>query len=236
MLVVPAMDVLDGKVVRLRQGKKEFVTTYGDVETTLDGFINAGINRVHIVDLNAAFGEDSDLLERLTPYANYNFQIGGGFRSIEKIKNTIQNTNFDVVIGSLLTIIGPDMLLDIDASRIIAALDVIEVDSKFMIQDLGWKRDTNKNLVEIMKLFQNKNLNSFLITDISRDGEMSGPNFKLYEYLQELFPEMKFIVSGGIGSIEDLKALNKTSIHSVVVGKALYEKKISLSEVLAWQQ
>lgn len=236
MLVIPAIDVLSGQVVRLRRGIRSETTFYGDLEETIAGYQDAGIKRIHIVDLTAAFGEKSDLLPRLRPFSGIKFQVGGGFRSLDKINRTLQETDYDLVVGSLLTSGDLDLLSKFETTRIIAALDVLPQEKEFIIQDNGWKRDTKKNIMGMIEDLRELSFQRFLVTDISRDGELTGPNFDLYQVLQRQFPEVKITASGGVKSVQDFSRLEERNIDSVVVGKALFEKQISLAEVLPWQQ
>lgn len=236
MLVIPAIDVLDGKVVRLRKGLRDTATFYGDLEQILKGYQKAGVKRIHLVDLNAAFGEESSLIERLRPFSDMKFQVGGGFRSREKIRLALENTNYDIVVGSLLTSGDPEVLDGLDTKRIIAALDVVQVQDTFIIQDNGWRQDTKKNILEVIESLKKFKFQAFLVTDISRDGELTGPNFDLYQNLRKNFPELQFIASGGVQREDDFSVLSDLCMDSVVVGKALFENRITLAEVLSWQQ
>lgn len=239
MRVIPAIDVLNGKVVRLRRGLRDEVTVYGELEETISNYQKAGIKRIHVVDLNSAFGESSDLLSRLKVFSGVKFQIGGGFRSIEKMITTLWDTKFDVVVGSLLTSGDATLLKELErleTKRIIAALDVMPKTGSFFVRDNGWLRDTKRDLFQVLAKLQGIPFQSILVTDISRDGELSGPNISLYRLLQERFPELRFTASGGVRSALDFSALDSAGLSSVVVGKALYEKNISLTEVLSWQQ
>lgn len=239
MLVIPAIDVLDGKVVRLRRGSRDDVTIYGEVDVFIEKFMHAGIKRIHIVDLDAAFGMPSNLSQRLLKYREMNFQVGGGFRSYEKIRQTLDSTSFDVVVGSLLTSADESTrksLAKLDTSRIIAALDVLPVDGQYLIKDDGWRRETNRNVFDVIEEFRSTNFRSYLVTDISRDGVLVGPNLLLYEALKKGFPGIHLIASGGVSHADDFSRLGLSDIQSVVVGKALYENTISISEVLKWQQ
>ncbi len=238
MFVIPAIDVLEGKVVRLRKGERSEKIVHGELRPTLERFISAGVRRVHVVDLDGAFGAQSDLLDQLSDYPDLRFQIGGGLRSLEKIRKVLARPNFDVVLGSFLSRSDAEVseLAALPAERMIAAFDVVSESGQYVVKDQGWTRSTRYSLPQILQKYSSVSFLGILMTDISRDGLPLGPNLELYQEVLNQNPKVNPIASGGIRDAGDLEALRRVGVTSAVIGRGLYEGAVSLQEVIRWQQ
>ncbi|MDD4627774.1 MAG: imidazole glycerol phosphate synthase subunit HisF [Candidatus Peribacteraceae bacterium] len=226
MQIIPAIDVLNGKVVRLRQGDFARITEYGDDPLALvKAYRNSGALRVHLVDLSAAksgrFSESLPALVRALSRET-EVQAGGGIRSLKDMQMLLDAGASAVVIGTLLfrepAVVRSAVLLFGERS-IIAALDV--EDGKVKIN--GWRRSSGASLLRAVRLARECGILRILVTDICRDGMENGPNDALYAALMKQFPDMEIIASGGIRNLQDIRTLRESGVQSVVVGKALLE-------------
>lgn len=233
MKIIPAIDILDNKLVRLEKGKFQSSKIYSDnpldIAKTFDGF---GFEWLHIVDLSGSkSGKIStiDLLDKIKNQTRSKIQFGGGIRSLEDAKQLINYVD-RIIIGSLSVTDKNEfekIISEIGEQKIICAVDV--KDEKVMIK--GWTVDSELTLQNHIDYCSSVGIKNFLVTDIQRDGMLSGPNIILYSKLITNYPSLNFIASGGISSYDDLIHLKKINTYAVVVGKAIYEKKISLKEL-----
>lgn len=233
MKIIPAIDILDNKLVRLEKGKFQSSKIYLDnpleVAKTFDGF---GFEWLHIVDLSGSkSGKIStiDLLDKIKNQTRLKIQFGGGIRSLADAKQLINYVD-RIIIGSLSVTDKNEfekIISEIGEQKIICAVDV--KDEKVMIK--GWTVDSELTLQNHIDYCSSVGIKNFLVTDIQRDGMLSGPNIILYSKLITNYPSLNFIASGGISSYDDLINLKKINSYAVVVGKAIYEKKISLKEL-----
>lgn len=234
MLIIPAIDILDGNVVRLQKG--DFATAKSYFENPLDQikvYDEHGFEWIHIVDLSGA--KDGKIttfkiLEEIKQNTKLKIQFGGGIRSTDDILNLFSLGVNKVIIGSLPFVDKPEfekVLQKIPLDRIIIAADT----HKGEVVEQGWKENTNLEISAYITQCREYGLKDFLITDIDKDGMLEGPNLRLYKGLKEIFPEIFIIASGGIKGISDLTALNDMDCDAVVVGKAIYENKIDLKEL-----
>ncbi|HLD59866.1 MAG TPA: HisA/HisF-related TIM barrel protein [Candidatus Bilamarchaeaceae archaeon] len=215
MKVIPAIDLLDGKCVRLKQGKRDQCTIYSDNPINLiDKFKEDGVSLVHVVDLNGAFdgvmknmGIISELAKRVE------IQVGGGIRSKEQIDLLRENGIKRIIVGT--------KIMELKKYEIIGALDF--KDGK--IATRGWVELQDFSLDDVLE-----GLKEVIVTDISKDGMLNGPNIQLIKKIQKRGP--KVIASGGIRNIEDLKRLKEIGASGAIIGKAFYEGKISLKEAI----
>ena len=221
--MIPAVDVLDGRVVRLRQGRREAVTVYGeDPAAQLREWSAQGASLVHVVDLTGAFGGtwDRDLWHMLGQ-TGLPFQAGGGIRSVEAAEATITAGARRVVVGST-AVWEPELLISIldtvGPERVVAAVDVREGRAV----GSGWV-DDGKPLAEMLAGLTDAGVVRALVTGIATDGALSGPAIDLFQRCAELAPGIKLIASGGVGSLEDLRELRTLPLDGVIVGRALYE-------------
>jgi phosphoribosylformimino-5-aminoimidazole carboxamide ribotide isomerase len=234
MIIYPAMDLMDGRCVRLAQGRFDDPTVYSDdpVEA-LAGFARAGASWAHVVDLDGArAGEprQHDLIAGLAADADLKLQVAGGFREAAQIERMLEAGVGRVVIGSL-AVKDPArvqaFLGEYGGDRITLALDVNLVDGVPMVATAGWTESSGRTLWEIAGLYPNAR--HFLVTDIGRDGMMSGPNTDLLRDVVEQLPHLAVQASGGISSLDDLRGLPTAG---AIIGKALWEGRIALEEAL----
>jgi phosphoribosylformimino-5-aminoimidazole carboxamide ribotide isomerase len=235
MILYPAMDLMGGRCVRLAQGRFNDATVYSDDPTeALADFARAGAIWTHVVDLDGArAGEprQHDLIASLAGGTSLKLQVAGGFREAGQIARMLDAGVGRVVIGSL-TVKDPErvrsFLAEFGGDRITLALDVNIVDGVPMVATAGWTETSRQNLWDIASLYPDAR--HLLVTDISRDGMMTGPNVALLEETVEKLPQLQVQASGGIASLDDLRGLPTAG---AIVGKALWEGKIKLEEALA---
>lgn len=233
MRVIPAIDLLDGKVVRLHKGDYEEATVYNDdpVEEA-QTFKEAGFEHIHVIDLNGAKEGtfvNLDIIKSMINATGISVQTGGGVRSYEDAAMLL-NSGISNVICSSMAVKSPDewlKVLDKFGSRAILGMDL--KDGKVAYS--GWLETLDKSLENFLQPMIDRGLSTVLSTDISRDGTLEGPNMELYQVLSKKFPQLKFIASGGVSDAADLRSLAAQDQYGVVVGRAYYEKKISLKEM-----
>ena len=232
MIVIPAIDLRGGKVVRLMHGDPDAQTTYGDdpVEVA-ERYAEAGAKMIHVVDLDAALGDGNNrgVVRNICRSAQVPVQTGGGLRSLAAIGAALSSGAERAVLGTSAAL-DPELVreaVDTLGERIVVALDVKGND----VMVNGWKDDVG-TLQDFLPSLTNAHVSRFLITQIRVDGTMEGPDLALYRRAQEL-TDRPIIASGGVHAMDDLHALVETGVEAVVVGKALYEGSISLEEALA---
>ena len=234
MKVLPAIDIKNGNCVRLKKGNFKNVKVYSDspIEQA-NHFKNNGFDFIHIVDLDGALNGKRVNIKIIDEIINLgiNVQLGGGIRSISDIKNLI-DIGVQRVIVSTAAIENDNFLSEvlnkINEKNITLALDFRVINGIPFLASKGWTFQTKINLYEFVK---NNMIENILATDINKDGLLSGPNLKIYKEMKKLFPDLNIIGSGGISSLEDIDSLSKININECVVGKAIYENKISLEEL-----
>ncbi len=236
MNVIPAIDLLNGKVVRLRKGRYSEVTVYSeDPLEEAESFREAGFSNIHVVDLNGAReGHFSNLphLERIVRQTGLSVQAGGGVRTLEDARRLLEAGVSRVICGSL-PVKKPDewyRFLDESPGGAILGMDLKEGRVAYE----GWEETTDRSIDDFLAPMLDRGLRNILCTDISRDGTLEGPNVEMYRELQERYPAVSFIASGGVGSSGDLAALREGGLAGVVVGRAYYEGVLSLEEMKAF--
>lgn len=242
MYIIPAIDVLNKKVVRLREGSYEEVTTYDiSLEEQIEKYHANGTEMVHIIDLNGAKGDFSnqEYLFEIVRRTDMKVQYGGGVRSIEKVKELVDAGVYRVIVGTQ-AITNPTFLEELStlnegrvkyADHIVIAIDVLDEVIKYS----GWLESSPIKLIAYIDKCLALGFFRFLCTDISKDGKLGGAGLELYKKLLEHSPIIKLIGSGGISSMADIEALASLgNIESCVVGKAIYENKISIEEIKDW--
>jgi phosphoribosylformimino-5-aminoimidazole carboxamide ribotide isomerase len=235
MMVIPAIDIMDGQVVRLTKGDEKARTSYIDWGSPLDvarRWCSEGAEYLHVIDLDATLvgGDNRDLVQAIVDDLRIPVQIGGGIRSLESARGLLDKGVDRIILGSL-AIKSPEGVSSLQEEygedRIVIALD----HRRGIVLDKGWKGSTGKPLEEALKEFTELGLKWFLITDIDRDGTLEGPDTDTYTKLSEW---ASIIASGGVGSLKDLETLGRTGVEAVVVGKALYEGLFTLPEALSY--
>lgn len=242
MYIIPAIDVLDKKVVRLREGDYNDVTTYDiSLEEQIQKYHANGTEMVHIIDLNGAKGDFSNqsYLFDIIHHTDMRVQYGGGVRNIEMIKELVDAGVYRVIVGTQ-AITNPGFLEELSllnegrvkyADHIVIAIDVLDEVIKYS----GWLESSPIKLIEYIDKCLTLGFFRFLCTDISKDGKLGGAGVELYKKLLEHSPIIKLIGSGGISSMRDIEELNALGrMESCVVGKAIYENKISIEEIKDW--
>ena len=237
MIVYPAMDLLGGRCVRLSQGRFDAVTRYlTDPADALAGFAAAGASWAHVVDLDGARDRSPrqhELIAKLARDATLNLQVAGGFRERAHLEMMFDAGVGRVVIGSL-AVQQPqtvrEFIADYGGDRITLALDVNMVDGTPMVATAGWAETSGLTLWQVADLYTEAR--HLLVTDIGRDGMMSGPNLALLEEAVERLPHLAVQASGGVAALADLAALGRIGAAGAIVGKALWEQRFTLAEAV----
>jgi phosphoribosylformimino-5-aminoimidazole carboxamide ribotide isomerase len=241
MYIIPAVDVLDQKIVRLREGDYNQVTRYEvSLEEQIELYQSNGTEFVHIIDLNGAKGDFSNqkYLFDIIKKTDMKVQYGGGVRSIDKVKELIDSGIHRVIVGTQ-AITNPSFLDDLSqeicnktkcSDQVVVAIDVLDEVIKYS----GWMESSPIKLMDYVDRCLQLGFFRFLCTDINKDGKLGGAGVDLYKKLLNQSPFIKLIASGGISSMEDIKELNSYNIESCVVGKAIYENRISIAEIKNW--
>ena len=234
MIVYPAMDLMGGACVRLAQGRFEDSTIYSaEPAEALASFAGQGAEWAHVVDLDGARAKEPrqhDLIADLARAAPLKLQVAGGFRTAGQIQRMLDGGVTRVVIGSL-AVQQPQLVQDFFArfggDRITLAIDVNIVEGRPMVATHGWTETSTQTLWDIAALYPAAR--HLLVTDISRDGMLTGPNFDLLAETVERLPHLQVQASGGISGVEDLPRLTTAG---VIIGKALWEGRIDLKEAV----
>ena len=236
--LIPAIDVIDGKCVRLAKGDYNEMTVYGeDPANIAKGFEDAGFKRLHIVDLDGAKARhivSAKTLEAIAKATNLTIDFGGGIRTDDDLKTAFDSGAAMVTVGSI-SVSSPDKCLEWarlhGSGKIIIGADVRN--GKVSVN--GWTEDSCTELSDFLEFYTSHGIKNVLCTEISRDGMMCGPAITLYKQIMAKFPNIHLIASGGVASMEDIKTLEAEGIPAVVFGKAIYEGKINMKELWDWQ-
>lgn len=232
--LIPAIDIIGGRCVRLSQGDYERQTTY-DAEPAdmVKRFADCGVKRVHVVDLDgakAAQPENLPTLEKMAGIDSVSIEWGGGLKTETAVRQVFDAGAAYAIVGSVAAK-QPDLfttwLNAFGAERMVLGADVRE--GKVSVS--GWQEDLNLGIEALIDTFQPHGLRQVICTDISRDGMLQGPSFDLYTQLQAAYPDIDFTVSGGISSMDDIRRLDSLNLRKVIIGKAIYEGRISLKEI-----
>lgn len=234
MIVIPAIDIYGNKVVRLKEGDFNEVTSYAS--TPLEQamlYEQTGFKWLHMVDLaGSKTGEMTalDILKEIRSKTSLRIEFGGGVRDRESARRIIDSGADRVIIGSLSVRNKPafeSIIAELSPEKIIVAADVKDE----MIAVSGWTEQTGVSLYEHIEYCTGAGVDTFLCTDISKDGLLTGTNTGLYEKILERYPSIKLIASGGIKDLDDVKKVGKLNVYGVVVGRAIYENKINIKEL-----
>jgi len=241
-ILYPALDIRQGHVVRLLQGDYQKQTTYGnDPLAYAQIFSEAGAQWLHLVDLDAAKSGGytlAPLIKKITTHTPLKIQTGGGMRSREDVARIIEAGASRVVIGSL-AVREPDnvqaWLNEWGAEQLTIALDTRQDSNngKWYLPIHGWTQVGSALLDDIALSYARAGMKHLLCTDISRDGMLSGPNIELYAHLKKLLPEVALQASGGVRHSDDILASQTIGCSGAVLGKALLEGKLSLTQALS---
>ncbi|MCP4044801.1 MAG: 1-(5-phosphoribosyl)-5-[(5-phosphoribosylamino)methylideneamino] imidazole-4-carboxamide isomerase [Gammaproteobacteria bacterium] len=240
MILIPAIDLLDGHCVRLLHGDFKQVTHYPDTPRKLaHKYADAGAAWLHVVDLAASrdgADADSSALFELLGQAPQFVQTGGGVRNVNDITRRLDAGAARVVIGSLSVTDSSGFvswLKHFGAEKLVAALD-IRIDDQGIPwpRIYGWTDRGDRDMWQLLDELADGGLKHLLCTDISRDGAMSGPNLDLYSAITNRYPNLHLQASGGVSSLDDLEQLKPTGAAGIITGKALLEKRFSVVEAL----
>ncbi|MCF7887149.1 MAG: 1-(5-phosphoribosyl)-5-[(5-phosphoribosylamino)methylideneamino]imidazole-4-carboxamide isomerase [Candidatus Omnitrophica bacterium] len=234
MIIIPAIDLYQKKVVRLVKGKESNCKVYSDNPISIaKKWEDQGAKWLHLVDLSAAFskGDNEEIIENIIKGVDISVEVGGGIRSLEKIKQLISIGAKRLILGTKAT--DPDFLkkaLKIAGDKITVAVD--EKEGKLAVK--GWQESINLSIVSYLDYLKKQGIKWVIYTDISRDGTLEGFNFDRIKQISQDY-HFNLIFSGGVSSLGDIKKLRRVvpQAAGVIVGKALYEKKFSLEEAIA---
>lgn len=241
MIIYPAIDLRKGKCVRLYQGDYAQETIYhDDFFTKAKSFVNEGAKWLHIVDLdgakNPAQSQTAKIIE-LIKQIQINVQTGGGIRTKEQIKNLLDQGAARVILGSIAVLEPNETALWFDyfgAERLVLALDIIfNKNNEAMVTTNAWQNTSHYKLNDLIRYYRPFGLKHVLCTNIALDGTLNGPDDDLYQTLLNQFPFLQLQASGGIHTLSDVYNLRKKNLSGAIIGRALYENKLNLREVLS---
>ncbi len=233
MIVYPAIDIKDGKCVRLQQGKFDAVTVYGDDPVAVaKSYEKDGAEFIHVVDLDGALkgnGANLNVIKQIVEAVSIPVQTGGGIRSLIDIKTRIDAGVARVIIGSA-AVSDPDMVKE--AVELYGNKIAVGIDAKDgFVATHGWEKVSSMDATELAKSMQSIGVATIIYTDIATDGMLQGPNLSAMAQMAAAV-DLDVIASGGVSCAEDIAALLKTGVAGVIVGKALYAKRLTLAQAL----
>lgn len=228
--LIPAIDIIEGKCVRLTKGDYDTKKVYGDPVEMAVRFQQLGFRRLHVVDLDGAKSRhvvNIDALRGITSATDLTVDFGGGVKTDEDLEKAFAAGAGMVTAGSI-AVTDPDKVLSwigkFGAGRLILGADVRN--GKISIN--GWKEDSQEDLIPFLKRYVDAGIRNVLCTEISKDGTLEGPAIELYREIMRHYPTLHLIASGGVGCDDDIRALDDAGIPAVVFGKAFYEGKITI--------
>ncbi|MGY6523201.1 MAG: 1-(5-phosphoribosyl)-5-[(5-phosphoribosylamino)methylideneamino]imidazole-4-carboxamide isomerase [Mongoliitalea sp.] len=237
MYIIPAIDIIGGKCVRLTQGDYNQKKEYHDSPLEMaKRFEDAGIHRLHLVDLDGAKAKkiiNSEVLKSVSQGTSLQVDFGGGVQSDEDATLAFELGAYQLTGGSIAVknqIMFENWIQKFGGDRIILGADA--KDRKITIS--GWEETTSVDLIDFIKGYVAKGINYVICTDVAKDGLLQGPSTELYEEIMQEIPGLRLIASGGVSSMKDLEALQKTGVYGAIVGKAYYEGRISLEELASF--
>ena len=236
--LIPAIDIINGQCVRLTKGDYDQKTVYRDSPAEVaKEFEEIGFHRLHVVDLDGAKSKhivNDEVLRAITTDTQLTVDFGGGIKTDEDIEKAFAAGAAMVTVGSI-AVTQPDLFMGwlekYGPERMILGADVRH--GKISIN--GWKEDSAEDLLPFLQKYIDAGVRNVLCTEISKDGTLSGPAIGLYSEVMEAYPELHLIASGGVSSLDDIKALDAAGIPAVVFGKAIYEGKIDLRELINYK-
>lgn len=235
--IIPAIDIIQGRCVRLTQGDYAQQKVYDASPVDMaKRYADCGIRRIHIVDLDGAkssFPQNLKTLEKIAVGADVKVEWGGGIKSEEALRATFDYGAEYAIVGSVAAqnpMLFAQWLMMFGPQRMVLGADVRN--GKVSVN--GWQEDLALGIEELVEKFLPQNLSQVICTDISRDGMLQGASEELNTSLQSSYPDVDFTVSGGIGSMRDIERLNELCLRKVIVGKAIYENRITLKDLEQW--
>ncbi len=232
--IIPALDLIDGQVVRLHQGDYAKQTTYcDDPIAQFADYVRQGAQQLHLVDLTGAKNPHIRQIIAATPCP---VQVGGGIRREQDVADLLMTGANRVVIGSTAIkerATVKQWFTQYGAEKFVLALDInINANGQKIVAISGWQEASGVLLEEVIEDYQSVGLRHVLCNDISRDGTLAGSNIDLYREICAQYPDIQFQSSGGIGSLADIEALKNTGVAGVIVGRALLEGKFNVAEAI----
>ena len=234
MRIIPAIDIIEGKCVRLTKGDYNTKIIYNEnpLEVAL-AFEDAGIEYLHVVDLDGAKAShivNYKILEQIASKTNLKIDFGGGLKSDEDLHIAFESGANQITGGSIAvknTSIFENWIATFGADKIILGADCTH--EKIAVS--GWQEESKLNVIPFIQNYQSKGIHYVICTDISKDGMLQGPSFDLYERILTQTSGIKLIASGGISTFHEIPQLAKLGCEGVIIGKAIYENRISLKEL-----
>jgi len=241
MIIYPAIDLRQGQCIRLYQGDYQRETVYSsDPFAMAKEFVSDGASWLHIVDLDGAKDptqSQSALVSALIKANGVNVQTGGGIRTRSQVENLLEQGAARVIIGSMAINNRKEVaewFKFFGAERLVLALDVmLNEQAQPMVAVNAWQNISQYSLYDVIDYYKTVGLSHLLCTNIALDGTLNGPDYVLYDALLEKFPFLILQASGGIQSLSDIATLREKKLGGAIIGRALYEKKLTLSEVLS---
>lgn len=235
MLIIPAIDILENKVARLTRGDYNSATFYDTTPLKMaEKYNTVGFNWIHVVDLSAALDGRINILpiiKEIKSKTSLKIEFGGGIRSEEQV-NQLFDANVDrIIVGSLSVKNKTEfekIIKRFGANRFVAAID----SNNEKILTKGWTEESGISIYDHIEYCSSLGIDTFLCTDISRDGTLRGSNDQLYKKIMNRYSNIKLIASGGVGSLHDVILLKSINLYAVIVGKAIYENKIKLEDLI----
>ncbi len=232
--IIPAIDIIEGKCVRLSQGDYNQKTVYNENPLEVAKmFEAAGIRRLHLVDLDGAKAKhivNHKVLENIAGKTSLIIDFGGGLKTDKDLEIAF-NSGAKMVTGGSIAVKEKETFLswleNYGSEKIILGADA--KDGKIAVS--GWIESTTLSVIDFIESYHQDGIKKVISTDISRDGMLSGPAFELYDEIMKLLPEVEIIASGGIASMDDILKLNEMRVPGVITGKAIYEGKIDLKDI-----
>ena len=237
MQIIPAIDIIEGKCVRLTEGDYAQKKIYNeDPLEVAKAFEGIGLMRLHLVDLDGAKSGQVvnwKVLEKIANQTQLKIDFGGGIKTEAILKTVLDTGATYATIGSL-AVKSPEIFQEwiarFGAKVFMLGADVL--DEKIAIG--GWLEKTNITVFDFMKLYMDKGVKQIFCTDIQKDGKLQGPSIELYQKILEQFPSLHLIASGGVSSLDDLIELEEIGCSAAIVGKAIYENKITINELASF--
>ena len=238
MRIIPAIDIIDGKCVRLTKGDYNTKKIYNEnpLEVAKE-FEAAGIEFLHVVDLDGAKASqiiNYKVLEQIASKTNLKIDFGGGLKSNKDLEIAF-NSGANQITGGSIAVKNSDIfeswIAKYGAQKIILGADFYPDTAGGKIATNGWKEESTSELIPFIKGYQDKGIEYVICTDISKDGMLQGPSFEVYKKIISEVKNVKLIASGGISTFDELPRLAENGCEGVIIGKAIYEKKISLKQL-----
>ncbi len=234
MRIIPAIDIIDGKCVRLSKGDYNTKKIYNEHPLEVAKKFEAhGIQHLHLVDLDGAKSKhivNYKILEEIASKTSLKIDFGGGLKSDEDLRIAFESGALQITGGSIAVKDKPlfsNWIQEYGSEKIILGADAN--DEKIAVS--GWQEDSEEELIPFIQQYQEKGIQYVICTDISKDGMLEGPSFKLYEKILDECPQIKLIASGGISTFDELPKLTEMGCEGTIIGKAIYENRISLKQL-----